>query len=298
MSRLSQFIRASWRRILPGSAPLPALIEGFDTTIAHEDLFEGCRRLGVEPVGPVASGFRQKSLGVAAVSPDGSRSWVKISALHGIASHPWREAELAAVGIRGVSKPELLASRQWKQGDRHWLALQMTLATSPIVETGYFAGANSARIETQWINSLKHALDTLRTIDTDRTSISADEISALIKDRFGPGAEHRADEWHCAHGDLHWSNLTYPDLMLLDWEHWGLAPRGYDAAYLLVFSCARPEVVQKIETVFAADLNCRSGRVALLALLAHRLINIEARLFDPVYKPHLEAMARRVLAGR
>jgi hypothetical protein len=92
--------------------------------------------------------------------------------------------------------------------------------------------------------------------------------------------------------------MTYPDFMLLDWERWGLAPRGYDAAHLLVFSCAQPELVQKIEAAFAADLDCRSGRVALLVVVARRFRDIEARVFDPAYKPHLEAMARRVLAGR
>jgi hypothetical protein len=299
MSRLSQFARSSLRRlgVLKPSPWLPATIEGFDTAIGPEDLVEGCRRLGVAPAGAVVTGLLRRSLGVPAVDTDGVRTWVKISALRGVASHPHRDAELAAAAIQGVSKPAILASRQWKQHDRHWLALQMTLAPSPMVEPGLFAGAATARIGAQWIASLKQALDALRTFETNRTSTSADQVSALIKDRFGPGAEHRADEWHCAHGDLHWSNVTYPDFMLLDWEHWGLAPRGFDAANLLVSSCAQPELVQKIVTAFAADLDSRSGRVALLAALARRFRDIEARIFDPAYKPHLEAMARRVLAA-
>jgi hypothetical protein len=272
-------------------------LHGFDPTIESDHLFEECRRLGVEPVGPVASGGMRKSLGVAAVAPDGARSWVKISALLGMTSHSLRDAELAAARIRGVAKPEVLASRQWTQGDRHWLTLRMTLASSPVVATDYFAGATSALIGSQWIDSLKRALEAVRTIDTDRAAITPDEIIALIRDRFGPGAENRADEWHCAHGDLHWSNVTYPDLMLLDWECWGLAPRGFDAANLLTYSCAYPELMQKIETAFADDLNSRSGRVAQLALLARRFRDIAGGWPDPSYKSHLEAMARRVLAA-
>jgi hypothetical protein len=239
----------------------------------------------------------RRSLGVAAVGPGATRSWVKISALRGVESHRQRDAELAAGEIRSVSKPALLASREWAQDGRHWLALQMSLAPSPRVEADHFAGAAAARIDAPWIASLKQALDSLRMIDTDRTSISADQVSALIKDRFGPGAQHKVDEWHCAHGDLHWSNMTYPDFMLLDWEHWGWAPRGYDAAHLLVFSCTRPEVAQTIATAFAADLDTPSGRVALLAVLARRLRDIETRTLDPIYKPHVEALARRVLAA-
>jgi hypothetical protein len=276
---------------------LPATLDGFDTTIGSEDLAEGCRRLGVEPVGPVAPGFLQKSLGVAAIGPDGARSWVKVSALRGVDSHRQRDAELAAAKICGVSRPTLLASREWVQDDRHWLAMQMSVAPSPTVEPGLFAGTAAARIDDHWIASLKQALDTLRTIDTVRTSISADQIGTLIKERFGPGAGHQADEWHCAHGDLHWSNMTYPDFMLLDWEHWGLAPRGYDAAHLLVFSSPQPDLVRRLQAAFAADLATPSGRVALLAVLARRFRDIEARTLDPAYKPHLEAMARRVLAA-
>jgi hypothetical protein len=85
--------------------------------------------------------------------------------------------------------------------------------------------------------------------------------------------------------------------MLLDWEHWGLAPRGYDAAYITVFSCARPDLVHRLETAFAADLDTRSGRVARLFLLARELDKIDAGNLGTGYKPHLEAMARRVLAA-
>lgn len=273
-------------------------MEGFDTAIRPEHVFEGCRRLGVAPVGAVLAGLQQRSLGVEAVAPDGARSWVKVSALRGVASHPHRDAELAAANIRDVAKPALLASCGWFDDDRHWLALQTTLAPSPTVEPVSFAGAAAARVGPQWIAALTQALGVLRKRDTDRICISADRISTLIKECFGPGAPHRVDEWHCAHGDVHWSNMTSPDFMLLDWEHWGQAPCGYDAAHLLVFSCTRPDVVQMIETAFAADLDTPSGRVALLAVLARRFRDFDAGTLDPAYKPHVEAMARRVLAGR
>jgi hypothetical protein len=112
MSRLSQLLRASRRRLRP------ATLEGFDPTIGLKDLAEGCRRFGVEPAGAVVTGLLRRSLGVEAVGPDGSRSWVKVSALRGVASHPNRDAELGSAAIRGVSKPALLASRQWAQRDR------------------------------------------------------------------------------------------------------------------------------------------------------------------------------------
>ena len=299
MSRLSQFARSSLRRLgfLKPRSPF-VVLDGFDATIERKHVFEGCRRLGVKPKGRVIAEVIRRSVGVAAVGPGGSRSWVKISALVGAASHPWRDAELAASEVQGVNKPEILAVRQWSQDDRHWLAVQMTLAPSPVVDGGCFASAASASVGAAWIASLQHALDTVRKVDTCRQSVSADEMSTVIKGRFGSDVEHTADEWHCAHGDVHWANVTHPDFMLLDWEHWGLAPRGYDAAYITVFSCARPDFVRMLEAAFTTDLNTRSGRVARLYLLARELDKIDAGTLSQGFKPHLEAMARRVLAGR
>jgi hypothetical protein len=35
--------------------------------------------------------------------------------------------------------------------------------------------------------------------------------------------------WITAHSDLHWASVTAP-LRILDWEGWGRAPEGFDAA--------------------------------------------------------------------
>jgi aminoglycoside phosphotransferase (APT) family kinase protein len=130
----------------------------------------------------------------------------------------------------------------------------------------------------------------------DRSSISASQIRDVIKWRFGTQVRSEVDEWRCAHGDLHWANVTHPQITLLDWEHWGLAPRGYDAAHLIVFSCALPDLVRKLEDAFAADLNTASGRIASLAILARRMDELDFGILDAACRPHLQAMAKRVLA--
>ena len=82
MSRLSQFAPGIVAPVCPAAGARRFLIlDGFDATIAPKDLAEGCRRLGVEPAGAGDDGLLGRSLGVAAVGPDGSRSWVKVSAL-------------------------------------------------------------------------------------------------------------------------------------------------------------------------------------------------------------------------
>jgi hypothetical protein len=55
--------------------------------------------------------------------------------------------------------------------------------------------------------------------------------------------------WTTAHGDLHWANLTEP-LRLLDWEGWGLAPQGFDAAMLYAYSLLQPDTAARVRDIF------------------------------------------------
>jgi hypothetical protein len=75
-------------------------------------------------------------------------------------------------------------------------------------------------------------------------------------------------EWTTAHADLTFANLTAPECWLLDWEDWGTAPRGLDAATLLVGSLAVPTLAGRIRREFADDLGSRSGQLVTLALCA------------------------------
>ena len=61
--------------------------------------------------------------------------------------------------------------------------------------------------------------------------------------RFLPaleGADLTVGEWQTVHGDFHWANLTRDPLQILDWEGWGAAPVGYDAASFSPTACRCP----------------------------------------------------------
>lgn len=70
--------------------------------------------------------------------------------------------------------------------------------------------------------------------------------------------------WTTAHGDRRWANLTGPALALLDWEGWGTAPLGYDAASLYLHSLPVPDVAERIRKEFAQVLDTPAGRVGEL----------------------------------
>jgi hypothetical protein len=55
--------------------------------------------------------------------------------------------------------------------------------------------------------------------------------------------------WTTAHADVHWANLTEP-LRLLDWEGWGQAPEGFDAATLYAYSLLQPDTAARVRVAF------------------------------------------------
>jgi hypothetical protein len=102
--------------------------------------------------------------------------------------------------------------------------------------------------------------------------MSGDHLARRITEVFGKqvaGVDLTVPEWTTAHGDFHWGNLTAPTCYLLDWESWGRAPRGYDAATLWGFSLGAPEIAEQITAEFADDLRSRSGLLSQLLFCAN-----------------------------
>src|SRR5207237_8219108 len=91
------------------------------------------------------------------------------------------------------------------------------------------------------------------------------------------------------------SNVTAPDLMLLDWENWGWAPRGYDAARLLAYAAGAPAVQDRLRATFADELDGSSGRVAQLTAFAMVRGDIAAGHADPALGPGIDRMAAALL---
>jgi len=89
------------------------------------------------------------------------------------------------------------------------------------------------------------------------------------------GSQTRQTDRPGVHGDFGWHDLTSPDCVILDWEDWGMAPRGYDAAILWHTSFAIPAL---------ADSRLPGARVAHRPGQGHG----EARAHPP------EGIARRL----
>jgi hypothetical protein len=93
-------------------------------------------------------------------------------------------------------------------------------------------------------------------------------------------------EWTTAHADLHWGNITGPQLYILDWESWRRAPAGYDVATLYCNSLLVPEVAARVRASAGRILDTTTGAVALL-LAARRYLVLadDDAPYAPLLKP-------------
>ena len=100
--------------------------------------------------------------------------------------------------------------------------------------------------------------------------------------------------WTTAHGDLHYANLCAPQLHMLDWEGWGLAPAGYDAAMLHSRSLLAPAAAGRVHAEFGDLLNTAHGRFAELAVITE-LLDAAANGINTVLAEPLRSRAAALL---
>jgi hypothetical protein len=128
---------------------------------------------------------------------------------------------------------------------------------------------NASRLDEAWWTDLDAALDALDGFRTPRQAtpdcelISASRIVAEIAEVFS-GVDTSVDsiEWSTAHADFTWQNLVGPRLSVLDWEDFGTAPRGLDAATLWFSSLSNSQIAERVRA--RSELHTRTGRIMML----------------------------------
>ena len=297
MIALRRFIPQHWRRWPARSRP--ESLFGYVTSPLLEESFpEACRRLGVTPLKAPRRHWRlARSCGAPVCLPNGTQAWLKVSGLVPGASRHLFDRELEAGKIVGVPKPDVLDSARWSDDGVEWRGLLFTLAPSPTIRLDGWPIGLRTRLSDSWLDELNSALDALGRNETTICRFPPDTIAARIAARFGPDAPRHADDWQTCHGDLSYGNLTAPELLLLDWEHWGLAPRGFDAARFITSLCHNVRLARRIEQATAHDLATPSGRVAVLLACALTLERIDTGHASTKRATPLKALAERALRG-
>lgn len=237
--------------------------------------------------------IKRRSMGF----PSDRGTWVRIECrgLERLDGQGWG-LESAAFVLPGVIPiPQWYAGISWHDQDRRvmWRADETQL----IEQSPIGRAASATALPDSWWVKLDAALDKLATTDTTRLAtpdlapISARRVHAAIAKVF-PEAPAPIEQWTTAHADLNWANMTGSQLWILDWEDWGRAPRGLDAANLWFSSLTVPDLAEKVLQHRRADLESPTGRTMRLFKCAELLAWADPS--DPLYSLAKQA-AQQVL---
>ncbi len=150
-----------------------------------------------------------------------------------------------------------------------------------------------------WWSGLNASMDALaaettpRVATPDTESITQDLVNATVRQAFPQVADLFIDEWAPAHADLTWANVMGPEFCIIDWEDWGTAPRGLDAATLWGNALAVPALADRVRDERRPDLESRSGRLMALFVCA-KIVGPYAHEADPRLEPARKAAVRLI----
>ncbi|MFG3041770.1 hypothetical protein ACGFYZ_33190 [Streptomyces sp. NPDC048330] len=179
----------------------------------------------------------------------------------------------SAEAVRGIAKPAWLAGVAWRDETEPvmWRADETELL--PGAPVGSAVVAEDPQLTEEWWAALNASLDALAAQHTNRIAtpdtetLTQELITGTIHSVF-PGVDTAVVEWRPAHADFNWANMTAPVFCVFDWEDWGMAPRGLDAANLWGASLAVPALADRVRSERRDDLDTRDGKLMTLFVAA------------------------------
>lgn len=233
-----------------------------------------CTALGIrlESEPDEAWGWRGRTLSRPVIASDGP-AWLRVvcAPADEVNDTFWDGSIAAEQAIPGsVPRPRLRDRHDWS--DEPWkyrAELYDRVAARP-------ASTSSTLImppdlPSTWWAAVRAMLDDITKVPTDRLSVHRPFLDRAMPQFLGTPIDTMAPSWSTAHGDFHWANLCAPDLRVFDWEGWGMAPTGYDAAVLHSYSLLVPSVAARIRRELEYVLDTPAGRYAELAVITQLL---------------------------
>ncbi|WP_411121721.1 hypothetical protein [Streptomyces sp. x-19] len=225
-------------------------------------------------------------------------TWLRVErrSFDKIGTQGWNGTECAAL-LEGVAKPQWLRSAAWRQpGDTVMWRVDETdlLPGEPI---GSSVLAIEPALSDDWWRAFNRSLDALAKQQTQRIAtpdtalITQSSVTEAIHCLLPDGVDATVDRWLPAHADLNWANMTGPEFCLFDWEDWGMAPQGLDAASLWGNSLAVPPLAERVRHERRHDLESRDGKLMTLFVCA-KILAPDAHPEDPRLEP------ARLMAGQ
>ncbi|MFJ8248328.1 hypothetical protein [Streptomyces sp. NPDC094466] len=204
----------------------------------------------------------------------------------------------SAEALRGIAKPAWLAGVAWRDETEPvmWRADETELL--PGAPAGSAVVARDPHLPQEWWAAMNTSLDALATQHTNRIAtpdtetITQELVTGTIGGVF-PGVDTTVVGWRPAHADFNWANMTAPVFCVFDWEDWGMAPRGLDAASLWGASLAVPALADRVRSERLDDLESRDGQLMTL-FVAAKILGPYADPDDPRLRAAQETAERVV----
>lgn len=239
-----------------------------------------------------AWGWQGRTLGLPVAGPDGDH-WLRLaSARTGhVAETFWNGARDGEAALpAGLPRPRLHRLHDWTGPPWQYRAeLYDREPAHPIADTMF--PEHIPELPDHWWSGLRAALHQVAAVRTTRRTIQPHYLNDALPRTLGTHARTDTITWETAHGDLHWANL-YTPLRIIDWEGWGLAPTGYDAAMLHAHSLLHPPTAARIRREFPI-LGAPTGRFAQLVTITELLDSGSCDTgIEAAFRAHAEVVLR------
>ncbi|MEU9301914.1 phosphotransferase [Streptomyces sp. NPDC048269] len=228
-------------------------------------------------------------------------TWVRIErrGFERIGQQGWNGTEAAAV-LRGVVMPQWYQGVTWREADEPvmWRADELELVAAQPLGKGALVREDPGLPEAWWagLNGSLNALSsqhTYRIATPDSERVTQELVTRKLGEVFPAVTDTTVGRWVPAHGDLTWANVMGPEFCLIDWEDWGMAPRGLDAATLWGNALAVPDLADRVYRERRADMESRDGKLMALFFLS-KIVGPHAYEDDPLLMPARREAARLV----
>lgn len=238
----------------------------------HGALARAAAALGAGLAGAGMWGWRGRTLSGPASHPDYGPCWLRLAAApedhaYGKTWDGNRDAQRAFGAT--VRRPALHAVHDDSLGGWAYRAELSQLIRDPIL-----APEPVLRTEPElpgtWWESLRASTGAIAAVSTDRIAVRQEWADRAVPEFLGFPAP-RITRWATAHGDLHPANLTAgEEPWLLDWEGFGMAPVGYDAAMLHAYALMSTGFARHVRQAFPV-LDAPEGRAARVIVVTELL---------------------------
>ncbi|MFC9131833.1 hypothetical protein ACFT4A_34060 [Streptomyces sp. NPDC057099] len=196
-------------------------------------------------------GWAGRTLGAPARTATGAPAWLRlVSAPEDKASGKLWDGTLNAqhaFGDLDGHRPELLGVHDAVDDGTAYRAELSARVSEPVLSADPIL-QHDLRLPEPWWTDLAGVLEKVSAVGTDRVAVRQQYMDRAIPEFVGIPAP-AAPCWTTAHGDVHWANLTAP-LRILDWESWGRAPVGFDAAMLYAYTLLQPITAARVRAAF------------------------------------------------